>query len=155
MSFCIYEVLCMCACICVSKSHGCKLRDDAVFNMYPALLHWLPILLIQILQWQLACREKCLGQLPMSNHSASGENLNLKVKAFLKNWVFNLKIEMARIPTFPNDQTTRTQKGAFTNRSSGLGQRNQAYSKNPAQKLNFIQIVGTNISDCSFKKFCL
>lgn len=71
--------------LCVSKSHGCKLRDDAVFNINPALLYQLPILLIQILQRQLACREEGLGQLPMSNHSASEENLNLKVKPFLKN----------------------------------------------------------------------
>lgn len=62
---------------------------------------------------------------------------------------------MTRIPTFPDDQTTRTEKRAFTSRSSRLGQRNQAYIKNPAQKLNFVQIVGPNITDCSFKKFCL
>lgn len=58
---------------------------------------------------------------------------------------------MTRIPTFPDDQTTRTQKRDFTSRSSRLGQRNQAYIKNLAQKLNFVKIVGTNITDSSFK----
>lgn len=62
---------------------------------------------------------------------------------------------MTRIPKFPDDQTTRTQKRAFTSRSLRLGQRYQDYIKNPAQKLNFVQIVGPNITDCLFEKFCL
>lgn len=77
------------------------------------------------------------------------------MKPFPKNCVFSLKIQMITIHTFPDDQTTETQKGACTSRSSWLSQRNQAHSKNPTKKLNFIQIVETNIKIIHSKKISL